>query len=104
MVEEHVMRRREPCLELAGLDPLPGASGRSFRPLLTAADAVWNDTALAEHAERGSDVVCRMVRSGGWKFNYYHGMQPELFHLQHDPGETINLSGRLQYGAGTDGR
>ena len=84
-------------IDLAGLDELPGASGRSFRSLLAGTDSGWEDTAFAEYAERGSNAVCRMVRSGPWKFNYYHGMRPELFHLQDDPGETSNLSGQRQH-------
>jgi hypothetical protein len=31
-----------------------------------------------------------MVRSGPWKFNYYHGHPPELFHMVDDPDETVN--------------
>jgi choline-sulfatase len=81
-------------IDLAGLDPLPGSSGKSFRSLVEGSNTGWEDTVFAEYAERGSDVVCRMVRSGPWKYNYYHGMQPELFHLQDDPGETDNLSGQ----------
>ena len=84
-------------LDLTDVDALPGASGSGFRQLLTGTDTAWKDTAIAEHAERGSDVVCRMVRTGTWKFNYYRGMQSELFHMQDDPGEATNLSGRPHY-------
>lgn len=84
-------------IDLAGIDALPGASGRSLHPLLTGSDTGWQDTAFAEYAERGSGVVCRMVRSGPWKFNYCHGMQSELFHLKDDPGEMNNLSGRPEH-------
>ena len=84
-------------LDLCDIDPLPGASGHSFRRLLTGDDTAWRDTAVAEHAERGSEVACRMVRSGGWKLNYYHGMQPELFQMREDPGETNDLSGSPQH-------
>ena len=38
-----------------------------------------------------------MVRSGPWKFNYYHGRQQELFNLENDPGETTNLAGQPQH-------
>ncbi len=38
-----------------------------------------------------------MVRSGGWKLNYYHGMQPELFQMQEDPGETNDLAGSARH-------
>jgi choline-sulfatase len=37
-----------------------------------------------------------MVRSGPWKYNYYHGHEPELFNLQDDPAETVNLAGDLR--------
>ena len=60
-------------IDLADVDTLPGASGRSFRSLLTGCDTGWEDTAFAEYAERASTTVCRMVRSGPWKYNYYHG-------------------------------
>ncbi len=85
-------------LDLCDVDALPGASGTSFRGLLTGADTsrkntAWKNTAIAEHAERGSPVACRMVRSGGWKLNYYHGLPPELFQMQEDPGETTDLAG-----------
>ncbi len=84
-------------IDLAGIEPLAGASGRSFRSLLVEnADGQWDDTVFAEYAERGSGAVSRMVRSGPWKFNYYHGMQPELYNLQDDPGETTDLAGQPQ--------
>jgi choline-sulfatase len=80
-------------LDLAGVDPLPGASGSSFRSLLVESKSVPEDSVFAEYAEPGTGVVSRMVRTGGWKYNYYHDMPCELFDLQNDPGETINLSG-----------
>ena len=44
------------------------------------------------HARPGG-VQNRMVRSGAWKLNYYHGHEPQLFNLEEDPGETRDLSG-----------
>jgi choline-sulfatase len=81
-------------LDLAGVDALPGASGRSFRRLLEGDASDHDDTVIAEDTV-GS--ICRMVRSGSWKYNYYHGMAPELFNLDEDPGETSNLAGRPEY-------
>jgi choline-sulfatase len=82
-------------IDLAGIDPLPGASGRSFRELLHGGHVEWD--VFAEYIpEPGS--VCRMVRSGPWKYNYYHGMEPELFNLKDDPRELNNLSGQPQPG------
>jgi choline-sulfatase len=78
-------------LDWCGLESLPGASGRSFRCLLDdSADGTWDDTAFSEYAERGARLACRMVRSGPWKFNYYHNEAPELFHMAENPGETVN--------------
>ncbi len=84
-------------LDLCGADALPGASGSSFRRLLTGDHTAWKDTAVAEHAERGSEVAGRMVRSGGWKLNYYRGLQPELFRMEEDPGETNDLAGSARH-------
>ncbi len=86
-------------LDLACLDPLPGASGRSLCGLMDHGPAGWDDTAFAEFAERGSPLACRMLRSGHWKYNYYRGMRPELFNLQDDPSEKNNLSGKPRYAA-----
>ena len=79
-------------IALAGVEPLPGASGRSFRSLLKGHGGDWEDVAFAEYAESSSAVACRMVRSGRWKYNYYHGMRPELFDMKGDPGEMRDLS------------
>ena len=38
-----------------------------------------------------------MVRSGGWKLNYYRGLQPELFRMEEDPGETNDLAGSTRH-------
>ena len=46
---------------------------------------------FAEYAEPGNAPPARMVRAGRWKYNYYHGMRPEMFDLQDDPCETRDL-------------
>ena len=82
-------------LDLAGLPGLPAASGRSFRCLLDGRPTEWPDTVWSENmSEHLPDmprcVPGRMVRKGPWKYNYYHGLEPELFNLDSDPGETQN--------------
>ncbi len=79
-------------LEKAGLPALPGASGRSCTGLLReggrSVDVVW-----AEHAQTGAEgqvYVGRMVKSGPWKYVYWHGESEELFNLEEDPAETRN--------------
>ena len=43
------------------------------------------------HARPGG-VQNRMIRSGSWKLNYYHGFRPQLFNLDDDPHETRDLA------------
>jgi len=78
-------------LDMAGVDPLPGASGNSFRPLLQAAPERWHDTAFSEYTGYSPDgsgaSPWRMVRRGPWKYNAYHRRRPELFDLAEDPAE-----------------
>jgi choline-sulfatase len=82
-------------LDLAGCNALPGASGRSFKSVLSGNAADWDNTVYAEH------VMCeyntpltpqRMVRRGPWKLNYYHGMPCELFNIDEDPHEDHDRS------------
>ena len=65
---------------------LPNSHGRSALPLVCSADAEWEDMAFSEYC---TDDGClhRMIRSGDWKLNYYHGQPPQLFNLKEDPHE-----------------
>jgi choline-sulfatase len=84
-------------LDLCGIAPLPGASGRSFRKILSDNNAQWDDTVYAENVCPGLEPASRMVRSGPWKYNYYHGAAPELFNLEQDPGERTDLASRPEH-------
>jgi choline-sulfatase len=44
-------------------------------------------------------TVNRMLRRGHYKLCYYHGMAPQLFDLDTDPDELINLADDLGYAA-----
>ena len=101
-------------LEAAGAPAMPRSHGRSLLELLKDPENTpWEDVAFSEycmndetsgratspnlggrdvHARPGG-VQNRMVRSGAWKLNYYHGHEPQLFNLEEDPGETRDLSG-----------
>ncbi len=85
-------------LDLAGLDPLPGASGKSFRCVLDGQEADWCDEVFAEQTksmvgDAMSDVGFpqRMLKQGSWKYVYYHGMRPQLFNTTEDPNEEHDL-------------
>ena len=83
-------------LESAGLPALPGVSGSSFTGRL-AGSGDGEDTVWAEHAQpagpSGKVSVGRMVKSGPWKYVYWHEASEELFHLDEDPGERRNRAG-----------
>ncbi len=80
-------------MDLAGVDPLPGATGHSLVPLLEGDGGEWDDAVFAEYTAARHECASRMVRWGPWKYNYYHGERPELFNLVADPNEMNDLSG-----------
>jgi arylsulfatase A-like enzyme/thioredoxin-like negative regulator of GroEL len=80
-------------VDLLGLPPLEGAQGVSLRPLLEDPGADLGLTGYGESFEPtltfGSSVL-RFVRLGNWK--YIHKLEPELYDVSADPGETRNLA------------
>jgi choline-sulfatase len=40
-----------------------------------------------------------MIANARWKYHYYAGYEPELFDLDNDPAEGVNLAGNPQYAA-----
>ena len=71
---------------------LPNSRGRSVLPLLREEGTEWEDIAFSEYC---TDEGCyhRMIRSGAWKLNYYHGQPPQLFNLKEDPAELHDRAG-----------
>ncbi|MCZ6470071.1 MAG: sulfatase-like hydrolase/transferase [Gammaproteobacteria bacterium] len=47
---------------------------------------------LSEYHDGGSPTGMFMLRNARWKYNYYPGYTPELFDMQEDPNELIDLS------------
>jgi choline-sulfatase len=78
-------------LDLAGVRPLPGASGRSFRCLLEGNQDDWDNTVLAEYTDGTPGCPQRMIRRDQWKFVYHRGMRPQLYNLDTDPAENDDL-------------
>jgi choline-sulfatase len=74
-------------LGLLGADRAPSASGM-VRPALTE----WEDVAFSEFCVEPGWYQ-RMVRSGPWKLNHYHGHRPQLFNIEDDPDELHDLAG-----------
>ncbi len=79
--------------ELAGAEPLPERRGHSLAGLL-APEGAATDFPAAAFAETYAlgQRPARMIRTGRWKLNAYHGYpDPQLFDMQADPGETHDL-------------
>jgi arylsulfatase A-like enzyme/predicted Zn-dependent protease len=81
-------------LDLLGLPPLPGASGRSLAPLLRGEGVPEGRVVFAEtfmpRIEFGWSEL-RMVRDR--RFKYIQAPRPELYDLREDPAESVNLHG-----------
>ena len=80
--------------DLAGADPLPGVHGHSLVSLLDGSEPSAHchpGVAYAEICPIGMRPA-RMLRTGPWKLNLYHGYEhPQLFHLENDPEEMHDL-------------
>lgn len=85
-------------LAALGAPPLPTSNGRNMLELWRQPEESrgWIDEAFSEYC---TDDGClqRMVRRDQWKFNYYHGMEPQLFDLSADPGEVHDLAQDPRY-------
>ncbi len=83
----------------AGQAPeLPACDGVSLLRLATGEQTQGPDETYSEYCtdgllawSGGRVLQSRMIRSGDWKFNYYHGGPHQLFNLKSDPDEMHNL-------------
>jgi arylsulfatase A-like enzyme len=80
-------------LDLLELPPMDDVQGLSLRPLLEGASRdlqlVGYGESIELHVMFGTSIL-RYVREGRWK--YIHKVEPELYDLMLDPGETNNLA------------
>ena len=56
-----------------------------------ATEAEFDRPILSEYHDGGSPTGMFMMRNAGWKYNYYPGYRPELYDLQNDPDELVDL-------------
>ncbi|HEX8914119.1 MAG TPA: sulfatase [Humisphaera sp.] len=97
-------------LDMAGLPPMKGVQGRSFKQLLTAgADPAWRTGWFYEYNYEKQFPYTpnvRAVRTDRWKYiRYPHGdgspdrHMAELYDLQNDPQESKNLINAPEHAA-----
>ena len=77
-------------LDLAGLDVPADADGHSLAPLL-AGDRDPARRVFGEYLGEGAVAPILMVRDGQWKYVHCDPDPPQLFDLDADPDELVNL-------------
>ncbi|MEI6638064.1 MAG: sulfatase/phosphatase domain-containing protein, partial [Planctomycetota bacterium] len=84
-------------LSWAGLTIPPAMQGRSLRPLVEGRSESWREDFYHEFTwtADGRIAPSEGIRSARWKYNRYFSQSPvveQLFDLQADPGESVDLS------------
>jgi choline-sulfatase len=71
--------------------------GDSLSGLLENSGTDWKDFAISEYYSEGTLHPMAAIRKGQYKYVYVHEHAPQLFDLEADPRETINLAEEPQY-------
>lgn len=88
-------------LQGVGIDPTPEMEDRPGRSLFELAMSAPQPERpiLSEYHAAGSNAGGFMLRKGRWKYHFYVGFAPELFDLQDDPEELMDLAGSTEHAA-----
>jgi len=88
-------------LDLAGMRPeqsrLETDGNGLKRLLLEGADPGWRGTAAIDYFGDGTNTPMFMLRKGDWKLAAFLDLEPILYNLAEDPGETTNLADQPEY-------
>lgn len=100
-------------LELAGGEPGPQIQGRSLLPLLAGADAGWRSSFLIEYWAENAypwlvGMTYKAVRTDRHKYIHWvnrglSGELDEMYDLDTDPYELVNVVSQRAYGDARDG-
>jgi choline-sulfatase len=84
-------------LDLVGVPEETASPGTSMARLANEPDDA-NRTVFSEYHAVGSESAAYMLVNREYKYHYYVNLEPELFDLEADPGETFNLASQSDYG------
>jgi choline-sulfatase len=85
-------------LDAMGVTPHPDDADLPGTSLLRLAAAPEHDrTAFSEYHAVGSPSAAFMLAHGRYKYHHYVGYEPELFDLQEDPQEMVDLRGSPEH-------
>ncbi|MBI3208182.1 MAG: sulfatase-like hydrolase/transferase [Candidatus Solibacter usitatus] len=79
-------------LELAGARRTAELRGHSLLPMMNGRGGDHPGFVYAESHSEGNATGSFLIRKGDWKYIYFAGDEPLLFHLKDDPGELHNLA------------
>ena len=79
-------------LDLCGLEPAGSLDGRSLAPAL-AGDALAASDVMAEYLAEGVTSPAVMLRRGRFKYIWCEDDPEQLYDLEADPHELVNLAG-----------
>jgi choline-sulfatase len=83
-------------LDSANLPVDNSLPGRSLVAIANEADDLQR-VGFSEYHAVGSPSAAYLVRQGKWAFHHYVGFEPELFDMQADPAQSVNLAKQTGY-------